>query len=412
MNIFSGMWNWFSGNANSQHKGSQTTQPSSTVHTESPLIGVDGALQVSTVWACVNLLVETVSSLPLMVYQTDAQGNRTIMEDRLYTVLHDSPNRRQTCQEFWEQMLLNFFLRGNASARIVRDGAGDVVSLWPLSADQVEVVKADDGSIIYKYYINTETVIFLESDILHIKGPGNGIVGMSRLDYMRSSVGLAISAQNHTTSIYRKNARRPGILMSSEVLNPEQRVALKNNFGDIVSGSEKELYILEAQFKFDALGMSPADIQLLETRQFAVQDLARWFGVPSVLINDTGETTALGSSVSQIIDGFHRLTLRPQLERIEQALMKRVLSSRQRAKGAIIEFNLDALLRASLKDRMDIYAKGVQNGIYNRNEPRKRENLPPFEGGDIFTAQVNLMPVDKLGEQQASGNVAPEPIEQ
>ena len=189
-------------------------------------------------------------------------------------------------------------------------------------------------------------------------------------------------------------------------------MALKNNFGDIVSGSEKELYILEAQFKFDALGMSPADIQLLETRQFAVQDLARWFGVPSVLINDTGETTALGSSVSQIIDGFHRLTLRPQLERIEQALMKRVLSSRQRAKGAIIEFNLDALLRASLKDRMDKYAKGVQNGIYNRNEPRKRENLPPFEGGETFTAQVNLMPVDKLGQQQASGNVAPEPIEQ
>jgi len=95
-------------------------------------------------------------------------------------------------------------------------------------------------------------------------------------------------------------------------------------------------------------------------------------------------------------------------------MKKRVLSSRQRAKGVVIEFNLDALLRASLKDRMEIYARGVQNGIYNRNEPRKRENLPPFEGGEIFTAQTNLMPVDKLGSQNTMERRAapPEPIEQ
>ncbi len=415
MNAFTSFWSWATGNANAQQKGSQQTQPSSSAHEDAPNVGVDGALQVSTVWACVTLLVETISSLPLMVYETDNEGNRTPMRgERLFTVLHDSPNRRQTSQEFWEQMLLNFFLRGNAYARIMRDANGEVFALWPLSADQIEVVKADDGSIFYRYYINNETLIFLEGDILHIRGMGNGIVGMSRLDYMRSSVGLAISAQNHTTKTFRKNARRPGILMSNDVLTDPQRIALKKNFGDISSGTEKELYVLEAQFKFDPLGMSPADIQLLGTRQFAVQDLARWFGVPSVLINDTGETTALGSSVAQIIDGFHRLTLRPQLERIEQALSKRVLSARQRSMRVVIEFNLDALLRASLMDRMEIYAKGVQNGIYCRNEPRRRENLIPFEGGDIFTAQTNLTPVDQLGTQNTTERraVPPKPIEQ
>jgi len=415
MNVFTTIYRWFGGNANQQRKGSQQTTPMSTAHDDAPIIGVDGALQVSTVWACVTLLVETISSLPLMVYSTDKDGNRSPMKgERLFTVLHDSPNRRQTTQEFWEQMLLNFFLRGNAYAQIKRTPNGDVISLWPLSADQVEVVKLDDGSIVYKYYVNNDTLIFLEADILHIRGPGNGIVGMSPLDYMRASVGLAITAQNHTTKTYRKNARRPGILKSDGVLTVEQRAKLKENFGDIVSGTDKELYILEAQFKFDPLGMSPADIQLLETRQWAVQDLARWFGVPSVLINDTGETTALGSSVAQIIDGFHRLKLRPQLERIEQAIEKRVLSSSQRAKNIVVEFNLDALLRASLMDRMEIYAKGVQNGIYNRNEPRKRENLPPFDGGEIFTAQVNLMPVNKLGSQNTMERraVPPEPVKQ
>ena len=416
MSVMTTIFRWLGGNANTTRTGSQQIQPASTVHDDVPVVNVDGAMQVSTVWACVNLLVETISSLPLIVYQsTDDGGREILLNDRLYRILHDAPNPRQTSQEFWEQMLLNFFLRGNAYARVQRDSRGVALALWPLSADQIDVVMLDDGSIVYRYFENTneqKEIIYLENDVLHIKGPGNGLVGMSRLDYMRSSVGLAIKAQNHTTKTYTKNARRPGILMSSEVLTPEQRVALKENFGDITTGTDKELYVLEAQFKFDPLGMSPADIQLLESRQFSVQDLARWFGVPSVLINDTGETTSLGSSVGQIIDGFHRLTLRPQLERIEQAIMKRVLTARQRVNGITTEFNLDALLRSSLAERMEIYSKGVQNGILNRNEPRRRENMKPYPGGEIYTAQVNLMPVDLLGSQQAAGNVPEEPIEQ
>jgi len=414
MSIFTTVQGWFSGNANTQRDGTQLSSPSSTVHEDTPNVGVDGALQVSTVWACVNLLVETIASLPLMVYETNKNGDRTLMRgSRLYEVLHRSPNRQHTSQEFWEQMILNFVLRGNAYAIIERAPTGDLMALWPLSSDQMNVVKVSDGSLIYRYYVNNETLIYLESDILHIRGPGNGVVGMSRLDYMRSSVGLAINSHNHTTKTFRKNARRPGILMSNDVLSPEQRVAVRDNFGDIVSGKDSELYILEAQFKFEQLGMTSADLQLLETRQFSVQDLARWFGVPSVLINDTGETTALGSSVTQIIDAFHRLTLRPQLSRLEQALEKRVLSPKHIAKGVVIEFNLDALLRASLKDRMEIYSKGVQNGIYNRNEARRRENLAPYEGGEIYTAQSNLFPVAQLGAQPAEPGEPPEePIKQ
>ncbi|MCP5016296.1 MAG: phage portal protein [Ketobacter sp.] len=405
MNIFTRFGQWISGNSTGQRKGQQNPAPGTSAHNDTPIVTVDGALQVSTVWACVMLLVDTISSLPLMVYSTDSEGNRTVdKSSRLYTVLHSSPNQRQTSQEFWGQMLLNYFMRGNAYARIKRDGRGEVISLWPLSADQINVLVADDGSLIYVYSYETEQLIYTEKDILHIKAPGNGVVGMSRLDYMRSTVGLAINTQNHMNKTFNTNARRPGILMSDVVLNPEQREALKANFGDIVSGKDKELYILEAQFKFEPLGMSPADLQLLETRQYSVQDLARWFGVPSVLINDTGETTSLGSSVKEIIDGFHRLTLRPQLENIEQSVIKRVLSPAQKGRNVTVEFNLDALLRASLGDRMDIYAKGVQNGLYNRNEPRRSEGLPAYDAGEIFTAQSNLYPVDKLGTQQSNGD--------
>jgi HK97 family phage portal protein len=403
---------WFGGNANTQTTGSQLSVPESSAHDDSPSMGVDGALQISSVWACVSIIVENLASLPLFVYQVGGDGSRQKLKDRLHSVFHDSPNAKQTSQEFWEQMLLNLVLRGNAYARISRNNKGEVISLNPLSADQMDVVLSDGGAILYEYYRDDSSLIYLENQILHIRGMGNGIIGLSPLDYMRSSVGLAVKAQNHTTKTFRKNARRPGILMSDSVLTQEQRKALKQNFGDIAAGSEKELYILEANFKFDPLGMSPADIQLLESRQFAVQDLARWFGVPSVLINDTSETTSLGSSVKEIIDGFYKLKLRPMVNKIEQAISKQVLTSQQRSSGINVEFNFDALLRSSLKDRMELYSKAVQNGLKTRNECRAKENDPALDGGDILTAQSNLLPLDKLGVQIQSGNVPEQPIEQ
>ncbi len=407
------MFGWFRGNATAQRSGVQAALPTGSAYEESIIVGPDSALQVSTVWACVKILVETIASLPLFVYVTDNQGRRTLARsESLYQVMHDSPNRRQTAQEFWEYMLLNLVLRGNAYARIERDASGNAYALWPMAADQVEVRAQPDGSLVYGYTLDSDVLIYTEEQILHIKGMGNGIVGMSPLDYMRASVGLAIAAQNHTAATYRKQARRPGVLMTDKVLSKEQRAALRDSFGEIASGGQKELYILEANFKFDPIGMSPADIQLLETRRFAVEDLARWFGVPSVLINDTSKTTTWGTGVEQIIEGFYKFTLRPQLERIEQAIQRRVLTPAQRARGLHTEFSFDALLRSSLKDRMEIYSKGTQNGIYTRNECRQLENLPPIDGGDALTAQVNLVPIDMLGQVKGGSNAAQDPIAQ
>ncbi len=102
-----------------------------------------------------------------------------------------------------------------------------MIALWPLSADQIEVIITQGKELVYRYYLDGQDYLFTEKEILHIRGMGNGVVGMSPLDYMRASVGLAVSAQNHTNKIYRKDSRRPGILMSSEVLTDSQRAKLK-----------------------------------------------------------------------------------------------------------------------------------------------------------------------------------------
>lgn len=400
--LYQSLRRWF-GNVGStgQQDGVQLGEPFTRVYDSNRDYGIDGALQVSAVWASIELLTDNIASLPLFVYKKDAsmEGHKTLARGTpLWTLLHVSPNRRHTTMEFWQFMVMNYLFRGNAYARLVRNDSGEVIEMWPLASDQVEVDVLPDKTVIYKYGYEGQVAIYDEKSIFHWRDKGNGIVGMSRLDYMRNSVGIAISAQNHTADVYNKSGKRPGVFMIDKLLTEAQRTSIRNNYKGLTEGSDDDLLVLEAGAKFEPLSLTPADLQLLDTRKFSVEDIARWFGISSVMINDTNKTTTWGTGIGQLIEGFYKFRLRPMLESLEQCLERRVLTSGQREMYSV-EFSLDAILRGSLADRLDAGAKGVQNGLYTRNEWRQLENLPKMEGGDELTAQLNLAPISQLGSQ-------------
>jgi HK97 family phage portal protein len=397
--LFQSLRRWF-GNVGStgQQEGIQYGEPFTKVYDINRDYGIDGALQVSAVWACVELLSDNIASLPLFVYEREpgADGHKNLARGTdLWKLLHDNPNRRNTPMEFWQFMTLNFILRGNAYARVVRNAAGEAIELLPLSSDQVEVEVDSTGKVIYKYSFEGKIIVYDERSILHWKDKGNGIYGMSRLDYMRSSVGVAISSQNHTEQGYRKSGRRPGVFMIDKLLTQEQREKIRKNYSGLVEGSDDDLLVLEAGAKFEPLSLSPADLQLLDTRKFAVEDIARWFGVSSVMINDTAKTTTWGTGITELIEGFYKFRLRPMLEGLEQAIERRVLTPGQRDKYTV-EFSLDAILRGSFRDRLEAASTAVNNGLMTRNEYRQLENLPPKDGGDILTVQLALTNLENL----------------
>ena len=400
--LYQSLRRWF-GNVGStgQQDGVQLGEPFTRVYDSNRDYGIDGALQVSAVWASIELLTDNIASLPLFVYKKDAsmEGHKTLARGTpLWTLLHTSPNRRHTPMEFWQFMVMNYLLRGNSYARLVRNDAGEVIEMWPLASDQVEVDVLVDKTIVYKYQYEGQVAVYDEKSIFHWRDKGNGIIGMSRLDYMRNSVGIAISAQNHTADVYNKSGKRPGVFMIDKLLTEAQRTSIRNNYRGLTEGSDDDLLVLEAGAKFEPLSLTPADLQLLDTRKFSVEDIARWFGISSVMINDTAKTTTWGTGISQLIEGFYKFRLRPMLESLEQCLERRVLTSGQRELYSV-EFSLDAILRGSLADRLDAGAKGVQNGLYTRNEWRQLENLPKMDGGDELTAQLNLAPITQLGSQ-------------
>lgn len=395
------------GGVMSDQSGQQLETPSSLV--AAPM-SPDIALQISTVYACARLLAGTVSSLPLMVFKEDSRGNRKIDRgSRLWTILHDQPNAVMTASDFWQAMILQWALRGNAYAQIMRDSVGDVISLWPLSSDQMTVFSdKETGRLVYQYVRDSQTYNLTPDQILHIKDIGTGILGFSKLEFMGSSVQEAMATQKYTMQNAQNFGRPSGILTVDHVLDRKkgQADAVGRALGSFKSESGK-LIVLEADMKFQQVALTPEQSQLLESRKYGVEEICRWFGVPPVLIGASGATT-WGSGIAEIVSGFHKFTLNPLLKSIEQALESRILRAEERG-SVVIEFNLDAFFRGDLQSRYAAYATAVQNGFKTRNEVRALENDPPIEGGDTPTAQTNLAPLDKLGEV-ASSNAPQTPV--
>ena len=394
------------GGVMSDQSGQQLETPSSLVAQPTP---PDGALQISTVYACARLLAGTVSSLPLMVYR-DLNGHRDVFRDsRLWTVLHDQPNALMTASDFWQAMIVQWALRGNAYALIGRDDDGDIVSLRPLSSDQMTVFSdKGTGRMLYQYYRDGQTFNLEPGDVLHIKDIGTGYVGFSKLEFMSSSVREASSTQKYTMQNADNFGRPSGILTVDHVLDRKkgQADAVGRALGSFKSEAAK-LIVLEADMKFQQVSLTPEQSQLLESRRYGVEEICRWFGVPPVLIGASGATT-WGSGIAEIVSGFHKFTLNPLLKSIEQAIESRLLKPEERNR-IIVEFNLDAFFRGDLQSRYAAYATAVQNGFKTRNEVRQLENDPPLDGGDELTAQTNLAPLSKLGEI-SSANAPQTPV--
>lgn len=405
MNLLSAMRSWFGrGGAIGETVGAQNPVPGMSLTPDTANVGVDGALQISTVWACIDRRATTIASLPFFAYETSGGEKVLARMSRLYLLLHESPNSRMTPLEFWRAVVMNYDLRGNGYARIERDAAGEALALWPMPADQVEATVLPDGSMVYQYRFGNDLAVLAADNVFHLKNLGNGTTGLAKLEFMRSTTDEAAKAQGAASKIFGTGGKPTGVLMMDKVLNKEQRAAVMKNFEGMAEGNTSRLYVLEANMKYEQLSMSPADQQLLETRKFSVEEICRWFDVPPVLVHHAN-VTAWGSGIEQLVQGFYTLAIRPVLINIEQAARKRIMTPRQRA-TMTVEFSFDALMRGNPKDRAEMYAKGAQNGWITRAEIRQLEGWPHIDGTDGLTAQSNLVPLAMLGKIKpaAGGN--------
>ncbi len=368
------------------------------------------ALTLSTVWACVRLVSGTISSLPFMVYQDGPNGSRDVYKAHpLYALLHDSPNADQTALDFWQFMCVSLELWGDAFARITRGRGGKIVALTPLRAEAVQARRTADGSIRYRFSDGGKAFDVGQDEMFHIRGfGGSPLGGLSTLAFGRHSFGLAMATDEAAAQIYKNGLRPSGVLTTKDnaTLKSEQREDLYKYVVEPFAGENNgRPLVLEAGLSWQAIEMKADDAQMIESRQFSVEDGCRWFGVPPHLVGHTAGNTQLGSSIEQQTLGWLMFGLRERLKRIEQAIAKQLLTPAERL-TITVEINIEGLLRADSAARAAFYSLLVQNGIMTRNEVRRFENLPPLPGGDDLTIQSNMIPAGKLGEITSTGSEA------
>ena len=153
--------------------------------------------------------------------------------------------------------------------------------------------------------------------------------------------------------------------------------------------------------KYQPISMTPQDIELMQSRRYQIEDIARFFGVPSVLINDTNASTVWGSGVEQIVQGFYKLSLRPYLSRLESSMESWLLSPSERASGNVkVRFDFDEFLQQSQADRVKMYKEAVTGGFMTPNEARRLEGWSDIDGGNEGYMQQQMIPLGMLGKVQ------------
>lgn len=399
MNLFYNLIRWAAGGLR-RIRGTQVISPASTGELASP-VTFDTAMQLSAVWACVKLISETVASLPFTVYRNGSEGREAVRTHPVSRLFAGMVNRYQNRVEFLETVVLNLILYGNAYCLIQRiEDGGRIIGLTPLMSSQMKTVLLADGSVVHEYHHDSGVTVLSSDTVWHLKLMGNGIVGLSPLEYQRQTLGIAQAAEGAVTKVYRNGAKPSGVLSMDRVLKPEQREQIRQNFATLTTGNDDRLMVLEAGAKFEAIAMSPQDIELLASRKYQVSEICRWYGVPSVMVNDNNGTSVWGSGIEQIVSGFYKLTLRPLLEKIEASMMATFFSEAER-RNYEVEFDFEGLLRTDMKSRFEAYRTGIQGGFIKPNEARRWEGLQDAEGGNDLFIQGATVPITNAGTTPA-----------
>ncbi|MDU4632188.1 MAG: phage portal protein, partial [Pseudomonas aeruginosa] len=274
------------------------------------------ALSISMVWSCVKILSESLSGLPLKLYEdSDGASPRTLVprKDGAQKLLR-KPNPFMTMLNFLKFVVVNMALRGNAFALIERNRHGEPIGLIPLGIDQV-TIDTDEDLLYWVQPKDGERFPVSPENMLHFKiFSMDGIVGLSPIEYQAETMGLAKAGQQWSARFMRKGGFTGGYIIFKEFLTEKQQAQVMARFPDVRKGDADDLgkiAVLQGGPTFVPAGLSQKDAQFIESQQFQEEALAGIYGVPLWLANRAGKTSIMGSNLEQQLIGFVTFGLKP-----------------------------------------------------------------------------------------------------
>lgn len=342
------------------------------------------ATKVATVFAAVRLIADSIATMPVDTF-IRRDGERVPFRPRPEWVTQPDADRSVAASDFWQSVLLSVILSGNAYVRILRMD-GDVMGFKVLDPGRVKVRQNNLGFV--EFVFDTTQVLRAE-DVVHItdiRRPG-ALEGMARVDELKDVLGIARALDEYAARYFGNGTMSSGIINVPGELTQEQADRLKDQFEKNSKGlrNAHRPNILTGGASFEKMSADAEEAQLTASREFAVQEIARVFKIQPLMLGLTAGMSH--ASVEQQHIQFVTITLRPYVHKLEEAF-SRLLPSE-----AFLRFNMDGLLRGDLQSRYTAYSIGMQSGFLSPNDVRRKEDLRPVDGGDVYRvplANINL----------------------
>jgi HK97 family phage portal protein len=327
------------------------------------------ALQHSAVWACVNLIAGSISTLPLYAYR---RGERDPLPD-LPPILRQ-PSATMNLPDWTYAALQSLLLRGNCYGLIVdRAGAGLLPAQCELLAPDRVAVNVPNGSVEYR----VDGQVVDPASIWHVRAytSAGSVVGLSPIAHARQSIGLGLAVEKYGAQWFGEGATPSGLLTTDQRLVDKDAADLRERWY-ARHGGRHQIAVLGGGAKFQPISISPEESQFLETTRANVATVARYFGVQPELIGGESGGSLTYANVEQRALDFLQFGLAPWLVRLEVALSALLSST------TTVKFNAGALVRTDLLTRYQAHESAIRAGWKLRSEVRELEDLPPVAGID------------------------------
>jgi HK97 family phage portal protein len=340
-------------------------------------VSINNATQIGAVYACTRLLADTISSLPVDTF-IRRDGNRLPFRPRPAWVYEpEGPGTSRV--EYYKQVVVSMLLSHGAVIQIIRGGNGDVVALQPLDPTRV-TVRRNAATRGREFVIDGKTV--LPGDqvlyICEMRKPGS-VMGTSRIEEVKNTLGLAKALDEFASRYFSNGANAGGIIEFPGNLTQEQAKDVVEAFEAGHKGLRKSHKpgVLSGGAKFQKIGSDAEQAQMLESRQFAVEEIARVFRVPPSMIGSLMPGAASYASVEHNAIQFVRYSLTPLITAIEEA-HNRLLTG-----DAFMRVNMDGLLRGDSATQAQVFSTAMQAGYMSVNDVRGLMDMRPVDGGDL-----------------------------
>lgn len=346
------------------------------------------ALTVSAIYACVNLIAGAIATLPINVFSRATDGELTAQpSDELWWILNEQMSPRWSAPSGWEFLIQSVLLPGDAYARILRDATGKMIGLDPLHPSRVQTV-TDGQRLLYLVEPDAnvlaafrgERVTLDQDDVIHIAGFGfDGVRSLSPLrGALRMTGAVALATQDYSARFFANSARPDYALQTDQALSPEKVEQLRAQIAERHGGSANSHrpMVLTSGLEVKTISLPAEDMQLLATRQFQIEEIARIYGVPPFMIGHSEKTSSWGSGVEAMGIGFVRYCLRRHLNKITHELNRKLFRTARR----VCAFDTSDLERADFKSLIDGFrialGRAGEPGFITAEEARAGLGMP------------------------------------